>query len=95
MNDIVKNLLWKHFTALAVLGSAVIVACVASMSPLLVLSEKSLQALSAFSFAWAGIARLSWNQGSYKTNTLPERAERWIFLTLCWVGANTLTVTYL
>lgn len=95
MDRITKNLLKAHFTALLLLGSAVTVAKLASVAPLFVLPEKWLEATSAFCFAWAGIARLSWNEGSIKTSTLPERADRYVFLALCWVGVHTLAVTYL
>jgi hypothetical protein len=84
--DRLRGLLRRLALALVSMASAVGVALISDQVALVRLSGAHLGTASAFIFAWAGLSRLSWQQGSYKGDTTIERADTAIFNTLCWLG---------
>lgn len=79
--------IWRaNLMSFLVLVAAVVVAFAAQALSLYPLTEKQLALTSGFVFAWAGLGRLGWQDGSTKGTTAIERVDRFLFRAQCFVG---------
>lgn len=80
-----RKAMWN---ALAILIAAVGSAYLGQRFALFYLTGGQLGAASAFVFAWAGLSRLGWQQGSFKGSTAVERVDDLIFRFACFLGMH-------